>query len=85
MKKLLTLLFTIALAFSLTMPTLAKEGGKKEAAATTEEGKAHKKHAKKKEQQRVRRKGLPAGTHSARPGLVLLRYVVPRAPVGIAD
>ena len=47
MKKLLTLLFAFAVAFSLTMPTFAKKDEKKEATATTE-GKAHKKHAKKK-------------------------------------
>ena len=48
LKKLLTLLFTFAVAFSLTTPTFAKKGGKKESAATSKEGKAHKKHAKKK-------------------------------------
>ena len=47
MKKLLTFLLTVAVAFSLTMPTLAKKGEKKESSATSE-GKAHKKHAKKK-------------------------------------
>lgn len=46
MKKVLTLFFAFAVAFSLSTPTFAKKDEKKEAAATSE-GKAHKKHAEK--------------------------------------
>jgi len=48
MKKLLTVLCTLAVAFPLAMPVFAKHGGKKETASSSEQGKAHKKHAKKK-------------------------------------
>jgi hypothetical protein len=48
MKKLLTVLFTLAIALSLGMPAFAKKGEKKETTTTLEHGKAHKKHAKKK-------------------------------------
>ena len=44
MKKLLTLLATLAVAFSFTMPAFAKRGKKPK----ENEGKAHKQHAKKK-------------------------------------
>jgi len=49
MKKLLTVLCTLAVAFSLAMPVFAKKHqAKKETASTSEQGKAHQKHAKKK-------------------------------------
>ncbi len=44
MKKLFTLLATLAVAFSLTMPVYAKVGKKK----SDTKGQAHKQHAKKK-------------------------------------
>lgn len=50
MKKVITTLSALAIAFSLSAPLFAKHHEKKskEAAATTEQGPAHKKHAKKK-------------------------------------
>ena len=50
MKKLLTLLATVAVAVSLAMPVFAQKEGKKpkETASSSEYGQAHKKHAKKK-------------------------------------
>ena len=47
MKKLFTLLTTLAVAFSLTMPVYAK-GGRKKSDTTGHKGKAHMQHAKKK-------------------------------------
>ena len=49
MKKLLALVFAVAVAFSLSTPTFAmKDEKEKKEGATTSEGKEHKKHAKKK-------------------------------------
>jgi hypothetical protein len=57
MKKLLTVLCTLAVAFSLTMPVLAAQGGQKEAATSSHHHKAHKKHTKKKGATEGQKKG----------------------------
>jgi len=67
MKKFFTLLFTVAVAFSLTMPVLAKSPGKKKKEATTaseQHGKAHKKHGKK----RGATEGQKEGQEGTNPG-----------------
>jgi hypothetical protein len=48
MKKIFTLICTLAVAFALAMPVSAKtKKSKKESTSTTETGKAHKKHGRK--------------------------------------
>lgn len=59
MKRLLTLLATLAVATSLAMPVYAKQGGTTETAHTTKNGKAHKEHSKKKGAKKS--KQLPPG------------------------
>lgn len=65
MKKLLTLLFALAVACSLSTPTFAtkdeKKDEKKEAAAGSE-GQAHKKHAKKKGATKGKKEGQQGTT-----------------------
>lgn len=49
MKKVLTALCILAVAFTLSVPAFARHHkNSKDAASTTETGKAHKKHSKKK-------------------------------------
>jgi hypothetical protein len=73
MKKLLTLLCTIAVAFALTLPVFAKAQGKgkgkahKEAATTSEHGQAHEKHAKKKGATEGKKKGQQGTNPSEAP------------------
>lgn len=66
MKRILTLLATIAVACSLVLPVYAKQGAQKEAAApkTTAHGKAHMKHTKKK----GAKKGKKEGQEGTNPG-----------------
>jgi len=47
MKKLFTLLFTAALAFSLAMPVFAQDTGSQEAPKTEKKEKTHKSKSKK--------------------------------------
>jgi len=61
MKKLLTLLFALAVACSLSTPTFATKDEKKEAAAGSE-GQAHKKHAKKKGATKGKKEGQQGTT-----------------------
>jgi hypothetical protein len=67
MKRILTLLATIAVACSLTLPVYAKQGAKKEAAApsTTEHAKAHLTHAKKKGAKKGKKEGQEGTNPSA--------------------
>jgi hypothetical protein len=62
MKKIFTLLATLAVAFSLTMPAFAKQGGKE--GGTGHHGKAHWLHAKKK----GAHKGKKEGQEGSNPG-----------------
>lgn len=60
MKKLFTVLCTLAVACAMAMPVYAKKGGKKSeesAASTTSKGKAHTMHAKKKGATEGKKKG----------------------------
>jgi len=64
MRRLLTLLATIAVATSLAMPVYARLGGTQETAHTTKHGKAHTEHAKKK----GAKKGKKEGQEGTNPG-----------------
>lgn len=59
MKKLLTLLFALAVAFSLSMPAFAQEAGGQEAApkADKKEKKAKKAKKAKKEKKKQKKEG----------------------------
>lgn len=58
MKKLATLLFTFALAFSLAMPVFAQDAGTTEAAPKTEKaGKKSKKTKKASKKEKKEKKG----------------------------
>ncbi len=60
MKKLFTVLCTLAVACAMAMPVYAKKGEKKDqgaAAASTSKGKAHTMHAKKKGATEGKKKG----------------------------
>lgn len=58
MRKLVTLMATLAVAFALAIPASAKHNkSKKESASTTETGNAHAKHAKKKGATEGKKKG----------------------------
>jgi hypothetical protein len=47
MKKLFTLLFTAALAFSLAMPVFAQDAGSQETSTKTKKSKSHKSKSQK--------------------------------------
>jgi hypothetical protein len=65
MKKILTLLATLAVACWLTMPVFATQGGTSQGAPTTgHHGKAHRLHAKKK----GAHKGKKEGQEGTNPG-----------------
>jgi hypothetical protein len=57
MKKLLTLLFALVIAFSLTMPVFAQETGGGEAPAPKSEKKKMKKHKAAKKKGTKKKKG----------------------------
>jgi hypothetical protein len=62
MKKFTTLLFTLAIAFSLAVPVSAKwpHLRKKHTATTSEQSKSHEKHAKKKGATKGKKEGQQA-------------------------
>jgi hypothetical protein len=69
LKRVLTLLATLAVAASLAMPVYAKQVGTTETAHTTKNGKAHKEHSKKKGVKKTKK----AGQEGANPGAEKLK------------
>lgn len=61
MKKLLTLLFTLAVAFSLTMPVFAQESTQDTGAAKTKSEKKKKAPKEKKKKKGSKEAAAPAG------------------------
>ena len=62
MKEILTLLATLAVACSLTLPVFATQAGTNESAPTTKPSKVHKMHPKKKGAHKAKSQGQTTAT-----------------------